>query len=214
MGVSLDARWGGYGPQRLSAGSPPIPDSRQRPRRNDGVFIDSNVVYGTDCRLPLLLLAGADLLQVYWSPYVAAEVARVSTREQAFAVASNDVRVLKDELERRRREIDRVIADHERHWLSPSPVALRAIYSTLPPNAVPDPNDVPILAGALATRASFLLTTNNKDFPHGRAYQNVAFWHPDTFLTAYFEQDPEAYVFVRDEMPTALRDSGADLRPS
>lgn len=214
MAVSLDDRWGGYDRPKLASGSPPIPPDRPRPRRNDGVFIDSNVVYGTDCRLPLLLLAGAALLQVHWSPYVAAEVARVSTREQALAAASTDIRTLGEELERRRHEIDRVISDHERYWHSPSPTDFRAAYATLPPNTAPDLNDIPVLAGALATRASFVLTTNQKDMPHGRVYENVVFWYPDTFLTAYFEEDPEAYVFVRDEMPMALRDFGAELRPS
>lgn len=214
MAVSLDDRWGGYEPPKLAPGSPPVPPNRPRPRRNDSLFVDSNVIYGTDCRLPLLLLAGAGLLQVHWSPYVAAEVARVSTREQAFAAVSTNVRALGEDLERRRHEIDRVIADHERYWHSPSPTDLRATYATLPPNAVPDVKDIPVLAGALATRASFLLTTNEKDMPHGRMSENVVFWHPDTFLTAYFQDDSEAYVFVRDEMPMALREFGAELRPT
>lgn len=213
MAVSLDEPWGGYGPPELSANSPPAPPGRPRPLSNDRVFVDSNVIYGTDCRLPLLLLAGSDLLIVHWSPYVAAEIARVATREQALAVVRGNPAMLGQELETRRREIDRVIADHERHWHSPSPTDLRAVHRLLPPNAVPDPNDLPILAGAIATKAAFLLTTNNKDFPHGQEYQGVVFWHPDTFLTAYFEDAPEAYIFVRDEMPRASATFGARLRP-
>jgi len=213
MAVTFDDPWDGYGPPRLSAGSPAVPTGRARPLRSDRVFVDSNVIYGTDCRLPLLLLAAADLLHVHWSPYVAAEIARVATREQALTVVSANPAALTDELERRRREIDRVIGDHERHWHSPAPAELRAAYATLPPDAVPDPDDLPILSGAIATRSSFLVTTNTRDFPHGRVYQTVVFWHPDTFLTAYFEDDPEAYVLVRDEMPRALAAFGAQLRP-
>src|SRR6266542_2926145 len=213
MSVALDDRWGGYSPPRLTNGSPPVPTGRPLPSRGDGVFVDSNVVYGTDCRLPLLLLAGADLLRVTWSPYVAAEIARVATREQALSVVGGDMRALGDELERRRHEIDRVIGDHEQYWHSPGPADLAATYATLPASVIPDPNDIPILAGALAAHASFLLTTNKSDFPHGNAYRSVVFWHPDTVLTAYFENHPEAYVFVRDEMPAALAEFGAQLRP-
>ena len=213
MAVSLDEPWGGYGPPKLSAGSPPAPTGRTRPLRNDRVFVDSNVIYGTDCRLPLLLLAGSGLLTVHWSPYVAAEIARVATREQALAVVRTNPALLGQELEARRREIDRVVADHERHWHSPSPTALRAVHREIPPDAVSDPNDLPILASALATDAAFLLTTNEHHFPHGQAYQGVVFWHPDTFLTAYFEDAPEAYIFVRDEMPGASAAFGARLRP-
>ena len=214
MAVGLDDdRWGGHSPPRLGSGSPEVPPHRPRPRRNDVLFVDSNVIYGSDCRLPLLLLAGAGLLEVNWSPFVAAEVARVATREQAIATAAHESTALRDELERRRHEIDRVIADHERYWHSPSPTDLRATYATLPPNVVRDPKDVPVLAGALATRSSFLLTANTKDFPHAQSYQYVVFWHPDTFLTAYFEDDSESYVFVCEEMPLALEKLGAELQP-
>lgn len=213
MAVLLEDPWGGFGPPRRDRGSPGTPGGRPRPRRDDRLFVDTNVIYGTDCRLPLLLLGAVGLLAVHWSPYVAAEVARVATREQALATARSDADTIGPELQRRRHEIDRVIRDHEIYWASPLPAALRDAYELIPPGTVDDEKDVPILAAAMATQSTFLLSTNERDFPNGGAYQHVAFWHPDTFLTAYFEDHPDAYVFVREEMQEAIKKFGAQLRP-
>lgn len=206
-----------YEPPRLAPDSPPAPAGRPRPLRGDRLFVDTGVIYGTDCRLPLLLLAGTGLLEVRWSPYVAAEVARVATREQAFETVRHDPpdlpRKLAADLERRRHEIDRVVSDHERLWGSPPHDVLREVSSALPPNVISDAKDIPILAGALACGATFLLSTNERHFPHGGSYESVVFWHPDTFLTTYFETDLEAYAFVAQELDAFAREAGAELRP-
>ena len=60
-----------------------------------------------------------------------------------------------------------------------------------------DEKDWPVLAGAVATGCQYLLSLDQKSFPHGQGWRNVVFWHPDTFLTAFFQADAEAYVDVR-----------------
>ena len=204
-----------YEPPRLAPGSPAIPDGVPRPLRHNRVFVDTGTIYGTDCRLPLLLLAGIGFLHVGWSPYVASEVARVSTREQALESSKRgaDLATLRGDLETRRHEIDRVIEDHEQWWSSPSPDELRVVYEGLAPNAVSDRKDMPVLAAALASGSTFLLSTNTRDFPHGRSHAQLVFWHPDTFLTAYFETDLDAYIFVAQELETYAASMGAQLRP-
>lgn len=68
-------------------------------------------------------------------------------------------------------------------------------------------------AAALAVGASFLLSLNQSDFPHGATHRSVVFWHPDTFLTAYFQSDQDAYVYVRDELTLLSDVLGARLLP-
>ena len=141
----------------------------------------------------------------------------MATREQALDTVRRNPPDLPGELgadlERRRHEIDRVISDHEQRWGSPPHDVLQTVSRNLPSNAVRDPKDIPILAAALACGATFLLSTNERDFAHGGSYEEVVFWHPDTFLTTYFETDLEAYVFVTQELDDFAREAGALLRP-
>lgn len=206
-----------YPPPELAEGSPPIPQDARLPNRGDRVFVDTSTILTEDWRRPLLLLAGTNLLEVCWSPYVAAEVARVATREQALETLSrrgtNVGLHLKADLETRRHEIDRVIADHERRWRSPDAAQLAAVYQAHRALPIDDPADEPVLAAAIAVNAAYLLTANTKHFAHGSSYAGVTFWHPDAFLTAYFRSDPDAYEFVRDEYAQFASMWGAKLRP-
>lgn len=207
---------GGDDAPQLRDGSPAIPLGSRQPARGDTVFVDTSVIIGgDDSRLPLLLLAFAEQLDICWSPYVAAEVARVATREQALETLQRGggLSEIRRDLETRRDAIDRVIADHERYWRAPAPDAIRAAIREHSPLPVVDSKDHPILAAALAVEASFLLTTNSTDFPHGASHAGVTYWHPDTFLTAFFMSHPLAYEFVREEYEAFAADMGAQLRP-
>lgn len=216
MSVSLGGDDDFPAPQ-LREGSPAIPSGIRQPTRGDTVFVDTSAIIGSDdSRLPLLLLSFGRQLDVCWSPYVAAEVARVATREQAFATVSRGAETrtqLSTELEVRRHEIDRVIADHERRWRSPEPDALRYVIAAHGSFPISDASDHPVLAAALAVDAPFLVTANSRDFPHGKSYAGVTFWYPDTFLTAYFLSHPDAYIFVRQEYEAFSGQMGAQLRP-
>lgn len=207
-----------YPPPQLRDGFPQIPTGVRQPASGDTVFVDTSAMFIDDSRLPLLLLSFGGYLDVCWSPYVAGEVARVATREQAVATLTrgpqNLPRQLTDDLESRRHEIDRVIAEHERRWRSPDPAGLRTVFIENPNLPVQDPNDHPILAAAMAVGAPFLLTGNSRHFPYGHSYEGVTFWNPDTFLTAFFLTHPEAYVFVRQEYEVFAAQMGAQLHGS
>lgn len=155
--------------------------------------------------MPLLACAQHGYLNVCWSPYVAGEVARVSTREyvraqlrQTKGGAIDEIATaIIDAMERVRETIDAVIEALEQYWYSPNPGARQEATDVALQAPVRDAQDVPILAGALAIRAEYLLTTDAAAFPHGLGWQNLKFWHPDTFLTAFFQRNPDAYVDVR-----------------
>jgi len=99
-----------------------------------------------------------------------------------------------------RRTIDAVVELLERCWSCPPADRLADATRQVVAAALPDENDRPILAGAVATEAAFLLSRDKEAFPHGRNFGGVAFWHPDTFLTTLFEDNPDAYQVVVDEL--------------
>jgi predicted nucleic acid-binding protein len=64
------------------------------------------------------------------------------------------------------------------------------------PRDVRDPKDLPVLAGAIACGADFLLSFDEKIFPHGGSFGNIDYWNPDTFLMRFFSNEPAAYERV------------------
>lgn len=74
--------------------------------------------------------------------------------------------------------------------------------------AVADPNDRPVRRAALAAGAPYLLSLDRRHLPHGTTFHGVRCWHPDTFLTLFYEQNPDAYRRAVDlvrETPTTVR---------
>ena len=66
---------------------------------------------------------------------------------------------------------------------------------------VADAADRAVLRAALAGGASYLLTLDQRHLPHGTIFGGVQCWHPDTFLTLFYQQNPDTYVWVRREIP-------------
>lgn len=170
------------------------------------MFVDTNVVLNEWYRLPLVICAVQGLLHVSWSPYVAAEVARVATRVYAEAqLASSPTR---DEvmaaIGRVRDEIDHAVGLQESIWHSPEPDALQAARAAAGFAPLADERDRPVLAGAMATNSTFLLSLDS-GFRHGDSFRGVAYWHPDTYLFALFNTDQDLYTVVCEEMPNQAR---------
>jgi predicted nucleic acid-binding protein len=174
------------------------------------VFVDTSAVLPTSDRLPLLICAQEDALDVYWSPFIAAEVARVATRRHVEATlrqlreqlrvgeTSGDVvRPVLDAMENVRVAIDHVIAVHQRWWSSPDPHAVARLEADLAHEQLPDDNDRPVLACALAADCDVLLSRDREMFQHGHRFGRSVCWHPDTFLTALFQGDRQLYDLVR-----------------
>jgi predicted nucleic acid-binding protein len=77
---------------------------------------------------------------------------------------------------------------------------------------LPDPNDVHVLAAAIAGSADVILTMNAKDFPRGLlAEEGLSRADPDGFLLGCFEASPEPVRAVAEAvLAEARRLSGED----
>ena len=164
---------------------------------------------GTGDRAALQVCAETGDLMVSWSPYVAAEVARVATRAHVASAlgepgADPPLAVALAAMEGVRPRVDAAVHALELCWSVPSPAAMLEAASH-PHGVFPDVADVPILTGAIAAGASFLLTHDQTAFPHGRGHERLAFWHPDTFLTTLFLSEPAVYARVRLLVGDAIR---------
>ncbi|HEY9288100.1 MAG TPA: hypothetical protein VIT43_08780 [Candidatus Dormibacteraeota bacterium] len=101
---------------------------------------------------------------------------------------------VKDSMETVRERIDAAVSALEQSWSCPVPDALRAALEL--PSPLDDEKDWPVLAAARAVGVQYLLSLDQRSFPHGANWRGMVFWHPDTFLTAFFLADPDAYVDV------------------
>jgi hypothetical protein len=166
------------------------------------VFVDTSAALHSGYRLPLMICAQLQALTIYWSSYVVAELARVATRAHVRTTVTKTMTQntafkdvlpqIDDAMEAVRGTIDATVEQLEQLWASPSPDAMVSLSDEMlwSPS---DLKDRPVFRAAIATKASYLLSTDGTAFPHGRVLEGLAFWHPDTFLTALFESEPELY---------------------
>ena len=70
---------------------------------------------------------------------------------------------------------------------------------------LPDRDDRHVLAAAVATGATRLVTANLADFPVAALPSGIAAVDPDAFVLSLLKADPEAVVAVIDEQAAALR---------
>ena len=60
---------------------------------------------------------------------------------------------------------------------------------------LPDPNDRHVLAAAIHTSASHIVTYNLSDFPNSTlGLYDIEAIHPDLFLSALFEEEPDLFL--------------------
>lgn len=96
-------------------------------------------------------------------------------------------------LDRRRNDMRQAIPDWE-----VSESSWRAVASGL---VLPDPNDVHVLAAAIAGHADCIVTANTKDFPAANLdAHGLCAIHPDEFLIAQIDLDPFAALAALKEM--------------
>jgi len=186
-------------------GSPGVPTA---------VAIDTGVLLDSNARLPLAASARGGHLTVYWSPTIQRESAKVVYRSTVLETLrtapawrrSGNVRaVLRRTIGRVAADIEDQLAELER-WLTFAP-ALAIIDETLL-QVVSDIADRPILRSALAAGAPFLLSLDQRHFPHGTVYHGLQGWHPDTFLTLFYQQNPTAYEYAArsvNDLPEAIK---------
>lgn len=157
------------------------------------VLIDACVLYPTVMREMVLGAAGEGLFEPQWSPRILEEWARAAAKlgpgQEALA----------------RGEIAALTARFPRASYLPRDGDLRRL-------SLPDPDDVHVLAAAIASSADILLTLNIKDFPrHTVGEEGMALASPDPFLLGLYEEAPDALTDVaRAVRAEAERLSGAE----
>lgn len=157
------------------------------------VVLDACVLYPTVMREILLGAALEGLFVPLWSDRLLEEWARAAARlgPEGEGVA--------------RGEIAAVLARWPQAMVRGAEGVERRLW-------LPDPDDVHVLATAVAGSADAILTMNAKDFPRGvLAEEGLVRLDPDQFLAGLAETDPEAMArVVAASVATATRLSGEE----
>ncbi|MCP1167849.1 RSP_2648 family PIN domain-containing protein [Limimaricola litoreus] len=136
------------------------------------VLLDACVLYPTVMRELLLGCAARGLFEPRWSARISEEWARAAARlgPGGEAIARGEIALLASRFAHAevaaRPDLER------RLWL-------------------PDPNDIHVLASAVAGHCDVIVTMNAKDFPRGvLAEEGLSRADPDNFLLGLFEASP------------------------
>jgi predicted nucleic acid-binding protein len=142
------------------------------------VLLDACVLYPTVLREMLLGCAAAGLYQPLWSDRILGEWARAAARLGAAqaAIAQGEVTTAR--------------AQFPQAMVPPDPGLERRLW-------LPDPDDVHVLAAAVAGSADAIVTQNAADFPRGvLAEQDLVRIDPDLFLVTLHDRDPAAVTAI------------------
>ncbi|MHA6347036.1 RSP_2648 family PIN domain-containing protein [Roseivivax sp. CAU 1761] len=162
------------------------------------VLIDACVLYPTVMREVMLGVAAGGAYTPLWSARLLEEWARAARRLGPEGEASA------------RAEIAQLRAD----WPEAEIVWPPSLEARL---WLPDPNDVHVLAAAVAGSADAIVTVNAKDFPRGTlAEEGLLRIDPDAFLMARWQAQPDLVAAVCDAVLDKARrlSSGSwEMRP-
>lgn len=160
------------------------------------VVLDACVLYPTVLREVLLGCAVRGVFEPKWSARILEEWARATVKlgPEAEVFARAEVAVVMDRF----------------------PGAMVGVRPGLEQRLwLPDPDDVHVLATAVAASADAILTLNAQDFPRGvLAEEGIVRLDPDNFLVGLHDSDPAAVeVVVTAVASEASRLSGEDWTP-
>lgn len=142
------------------------------------VLLDANVLYPTVLREILLGVAAEGLFLPLWSERILEEWARAAARlgPEGEVVARGEIAMLRA------------------RWPRSMVTGTDGLERRL---RLPDPDDVHVLAAAVAGSADAILTANARDFPRGLlAEEGLRRLDPDQFLTGLAEEAPDAVARV------------------
>ncbi len=148
------------------------------------IVLDTSALV-SDERHWLWLYAQEGYYEAVWSTIIVAELVRVRmrlARRQGI-----------EELVQRRRIYNLV------HRLS-DVLTVADYRSILLDATLPDPDDDPILAAALASGAQYVVSLNTKHFPPGATVMHVRFITPADFLIMFDELYPDANLRQRTDI--------------
>ncbi len=146
------------------------------------VLIDACVLYPTVMREVVLGAAAQGLFQPLWSNRLLEEWARAAARRGPV-----------DELQARGE-----IAVLSAHWPKANVIPRQGDLARL---WLPDPEDIHVLAAAIAGSADLILTLNIKDFPrHTLSEEGLDRADPDGFLYRLWLEHPDAVAIAVDKV--------------
>ena len=134
---------------------------------------DACVIYSMPVCDLLMQLALTGTFHAKWSESIHDEWIR--------SLKTSSTNISEEQLQRRRQMMERAVPD-----------ALVQGYETLIPTLdLPDPDDRHVLAAAIASNVSVIVTFNLKHFPHEKfAPWEIEVQHPDDFVVQLFELYP------------------------
>ncbi|HBR61846.1 MAG: PIN domain-containing protein [Rhodobacteraceae bacterium] len=148
------------------------------------VLIDTCVLYPTVMRQMLLGAAGHGLFTPLWSDRILEEWARAARKigPTGEAQARSEIALLKI------------------RWAANSVIWPPSLATRL---WLPDPNDIHVLAAAIAGSADVIVTLNAADFPRNTlAEEGLSRSDPDSFLCGYFRNHPTLITALSDQVLT------------
>ena len=146
------------------------------------VLLDACVLYPTVMREMLIGVAKAGLYQPQWSARILEEWARATVKigPRAESIARGEIAVLRA------------------LWPNSEIPASKGLEARL---WLPDPNDVHVLAAAIAGSSDVIVTMNAQDFPQNILQEEGLIRRdPDGFLLDMLARDPDAVVKVGGEV--------------
>ena len=155
---------------------------------NFTVVYDACVLFPAPLRDLLMRLAMTDVFRARWTDRIHEEWMR--------AVLGIRPDLKRADLERTRT----LMNDHVRDCL------VTGYEHLIESIELPDPNDRHVVAAALRSGASLIVTFNLKDFPQERLRtHNIEAHHPDDFIVDLFDLTPEEVVRAAAEQRRSLR---------
>jgi len=149
-------------------------------------LLDANVLYPARLRDLLIRLAIAGLYQARWSEQIL---------DECFGnLIENRPDLTEDQLARTRRLMTTALPD----------AAVAGYEDRIEEYDLPDPDDRHVLAAAVTTGASLLVTDNLDDFPAGRIPEGLQVVSPDEFVLALANDDLDVVVEVIEAQAAAL----------
>lgn len=139
-------------------------------------IFDANVLYKMRLTSLLLFLAEQKMFRARWTDDIHEEWCR--------NLAANNPSLPLDKIAARRAAMDRAVPD-----------ARVEGYQSITVEGLPDPDDNHVVAAAILTRASMIVTFNMKDFPAEILKPlRLEARHPDDFLLDQYTLAPDVFV--------------------